>query len=195
MKLRDAVDLLATHKPHCAIVKPEVEGERWGQPYKHIPVHVVSGGESHIENWMGQLRHTIFGMKFWESTHRGGRDVYLVDSNKLDDERDWFTLITPDPHPVDPFVNIEGKEIAYFAEYRPVYVTDDKSMLEIELTNAMRKLIVEHGQESLLQVLRENKVSGLAFGHEASFKLEMKGSSYEDEYHISSFEKEILEKS
>ena len=50
----------------------------------HVEVTFVTAGWSGNENLLGALSMTVFEMRYWESSHRGGKHVYRVRTEEWD---------------------------------------------------------------------------------------------------------------
>lgn len=51
-----------------------------------VRIELVTGGYSDDEALMSRVRSSLFGFRFWESTHRGGLYVYEVPLRALESD-------------------------------------------------------------------------------------------------------------
>lgn len=96
--LPDFLDWLAGYvSGYASLIVSEPRPCSWN-PNRGLVHHVeaVTGGYSDDEDLFSRLRHSMFGFRFWESSHRGGLTVYEVPVSALEsaDEVTWMEPIT-----------------------------------------------------------------------------------------------------
>lgn len=110
MKLSQAISTLVENYRYLRLLEQEDGG---------LLIEFVSMGESRHDRFLGLLRDSLFGYRFWESTHRGGMFVYSLSAKdrKEDAVASWLTLISP-PAP--------GTELGIFS------LIEDREVIESE---------------------------------------------------------------
>lgn len=70
-------------------------GQCWWGDYEGegMEVTFITGGWSGCEDVLSQLEKTMFHLRFWESTHRGGKVIYRVPDELLDTEGFWGSYV------------------------------------------------------------------------------------------------------
>lgn len=168
MKLTEAIEWLkAEHKWCIRVLNEHRDDNSYAAPY--LELHAVSGGESHIERFMGQLQDSWFGHRYFHSSTRGGLHVYLIPLSDIekDEDANWFSLITPRPQPLAGFSNFDSDEYDIITINQPQYLyvkKNDKAVeLEFDMRSMIDTLIAKYGLETLIALLNEKDRTGARF--------------------------------
>ena len=99
--VQELVDFI-TPRMRGGFVKIEDAPAHWGDGLVK-KLSLVSGGWSGAESVMGALSHqTVFHLRFWELSQRGGLDVYHIPLKYWEsDEASWLGMFGRMPEPAD----------------------------------------------------------------------------------------------
>lgn len=172
MKLNEAIEIIIEEFPNKMIkFDEEVNTDFRGKEYRELTV--VSGGESRVEHYMGLLRESYFGYRYWESTHRGGCEVYHIPVEDLDSDNDWLVLVTPVlvTSLVGSFHLMEGKKVCYRKNIQYFYGSSDSDEVQFMLKDSLEEIVAKYGIEALEGL---DNVSASSFHNQGVVSVDLK---------------------